>query len=533
MGERYDAVVVGGGHNGLTAAAYLARAGVRTLVLERRHVLGGAAVTEEIFPGFRFTVASYVVSLLRPEIIRELDLPGHGLEILPLDGTFTPLEGDYLWRVNDHGRTMREIRRWSRMDAEAYEEYGLLMAEMARFVKPVLSLIPPDPGRIDLREWGPLAAMARTFRKMTPRHQSTFISLMTMSSADFLRQWFETDPLIATVASSGIIGTMQGIRSPGTAYVLLHHYMGEIDGAFRAWGIPRGGTGGVSEAIASAARSFGAEVRCEAPVARIATRDGRATGVVLESGEEIAAGTVLSSVDVRRTFVDLMEPGSLDGGFMDEVRRFKYRGSSGKVNLALDGLPEFSCLPNSETTEHLRGAIAFSPSVDYMERAFDDAKYGRFSRRPFIDMVIPTMVDPSMAPPGKHVMSCFVQYAPYELAEGEEWDDARREAFGDAVVDTIAERVPNIRDLILHRQVLTPLDLERDLGLTEGNIFQGELSLEQLFWARPVPGWARFRTPVRNLWLCGSSAHPGGGIMGAPGRIAALELLRSKRRKAA
>jgi phytoene dehydrogenase-like protein len=530
---RYDAVVIGGGHNGLTAAAYLARAGLSVLVLERRHVLGGAAVTEEVFPGFRFSVASYVVSLLRPEIIRELHLPKHGLEILPLDGTFTPLDGDYLWRVNDHGRTMRELRRWSRTDAEAYEEYGLLMVEMARFVKPVLSMVPPDPGRLDPRQWRPLVRLAGRFRGLTERQQATFMQLMTMSAVDFLDQWFETDPLKATIASSGIIGTFQGIRSPGTAYVLLHHYMGEIDGSFRAWGIPRGGMGGVSNAIASAARSFGAEIRCEAPVARVLVRRERAAGVVLESGEEIVADAVLSSVDARRTFLELLEPGALDPGFEAGVRRFKFRGSSGKVNMALDGLPEFTCLPNSETGgEHLRGAVSFSPSVDYMERAYDDAKYGRFSRRPYIDMVIPTLVDPSMAPPGKHVMSCFVQWAPYHLAETPTAWDEQREAFGDAVVDTIAERAPNIRDLILHRQVLTPLDLEREFGLTEGNIFQGELSLEQLFFSRPVPGWARYRTPVRGLWLSGSAAHPGGGIMGAPGRLAAREVLRALRRRA-
>jgi phytoene dehydrogenase-like protein len=527
--ERYEAVVVGGGHNGLTAAAYLARAGVKTLVLERRHVLGGAAVTEEVFPGFRFSVASYVVSLLRPEIIRDLDLPRHGLEILPLDGTFTPLDDDHLWRVNDHGRTMREIRRWSRTDAEAYEEYGQLMVEMARFIKPVLSLVPPDPGRIDPREWIGVAGLARRFAALSQRQQATFIQLMTMSAADFLWQWFETDPLVATMAASGIIGTFQGIRSPGTAYVLLHHYMGEIDGSFRAWGIPRGGTGAVSEAIASAAREAGVDIRCSAPVGRIETREGRATGVVLESGEEIPAGAVLSSLDSTQTFLRLVEPGALDPEFEAALRRFKFRGSSGKVNLALDGLPEFTCLPNDGGTEHLRGAISFSPSVDYMERAYDDAKYGAFSRRPYIDMVIPTLVDPSMAPPGKHVMSCFVQYAPYRLGSERSWDD-EREAFGDAVVDTIAERAPNIRELILHRQVLTPLDVEREMGLTEGNIFQGELSLEQLFWARPAAGWARFRTPIRDLWLCGSAAHPGGGIMGAPGRLAALELLSSRRR---
>jgi phytoene dehydrogenase-like protein len=325
------------------------------------------------------------------------------------------------------------------------------------------------------------------------------------------------------MAASGIIGTFLGIRSPGTAYVLLHHYMGEIDGAFRAWGIPKGGTGGVSNAIASAARAAGAEIRTEAPVERIVTRSNRTTGVVLESGEEVAARAVFSSLDSRQTFLRLLEPGTLDAEFEADVQRYRYRGSSGKVNLALNGLPDFEVLPGPG--EHLRGAISFSPSVDYMERAYDDAKYGCFSRRPYIDMIIPTLVDPSMAPPGKHVMSCFVQYAPYELSEGT-WDE-QRDAFGDAVVDTIAERAPNIRDLILHRQILTPLDMERQFGLSEGNIFQGELSLEQLFFNRPVAGWARYRTPVKDLWLCGSATHPGGGIMGAPGRTAALEFLRT------
>jgi phytoene dehydrogenase-like protein len=325
------------------------------------------------------------------------------------------------------------------------------------------------------------------------------------------------------MSASGIIGTFQGVRSPGTAYVLLHHYMGEIDGAFRAWGIPRGGTGGISEAIASAARAAGVQIRTEAPVARIDVRDGRARGVVLESGEEIAAGTVLSSVDSHVTFLHLVEPSNLEASFLEEVRRYKFRGSSGKVNLALDGLPELACKPGRG--EWLRGAISFSPGVDYMERAYDDAKYGRFSSRPYIDCIIPTLVDPSMAPPGKHVMSCFVQYAPYHLSDGRTWDDAERDAFGETVISTLEERFPRIRDLILHRQVLTPLDIERITGLTEGNIFQGELSLEQLFFNRPVPGWARYRTPIKDLWMCGSATHPGGGIMGAPGRIAALELL--------
>jgi phytoene dehydrogenase-like protein len=530
VAQRYDAVVIGGGHNGLTAAAYLARAGRRVLVLERRHVLGGAAVTEEVFPGFRFSEFSYVVSLLRPEIIRELDLPAHGLEILPLDGTITPLDDDYLWRVNDHGKTIRELRRWSKSDAEAYEEYGKLMVDMARFIKPILSVVPPDPAKMNLFDWTPLVPLAKSFRDLPARLQSTFIQLMTMSATDFLRQWFETDPLIATMSASGIIGTFQGVQSPGTAYVLLHHYMGEIDGAFRAWGVPKGGTGGISEAIGRAAEAHGAEIRKEAPVARIAVRGGRATGVTLASGEEIDAGVVLSSLDANWTFLKLMEPGHLDDDFVREVKRYKYRGSSGKVNLALDGLPELACKPG--VGEWLRGAISFSPGVDHMERAYDDAKYGMFSSRPYIDMIIPTLVDPSMAPPGKHIVSCFVQYAPYHLADGKVWDDDMRERFGETVIDTLEERIPKIRDHILHKQFLTPLDIEEMTGLTEGNIFQGELSLEQLFFNRPVPGWARYRTPIKDLWICGSAAHPGGGIMGAPGRLAALEVLKESRRKA-
>jgi phytoene dehydrogenase-like protein len=536
----YDAIIIGGGHNGLVSAAYLARAGLKTLVLEQRHVLGGAAVTEEIFPGFRFSIFSYVVSLLRPEIIRDLQLPKHGLDILPLDGTFTPLRkgegpaaggGDYLWRVNDHGRTIRELRRWSALDAEAYEEYGQLMVEMARFIKPILAMTPPDPTSLDPRPLLPLAGLARRFQQLPERQQAVFVQLMTMSASDFLDQWFETNPLKATMAASGIIGTYQGVKSPGTAYVLLHHYMGEIDGAFRAWGIPKGGTGGVSNAIGNAALALGAEIRTEARVARILVADGRAAGVVLESGEEIRATSILSSLDSRRTFIDLLESGTLDPTFEEEVRRFKFRGSSGKVNLAVDRLPEFTCLP--QEGEHLRGAMSFSPSIDEMETAYDDAKYGRFSRRPYIDMIIPTLVDPTMAPPGKHVISCFVQYAPYKLAtEIGTWDD-QREAFGDAVIDRIAEFAPNIRDIILYRDVQTPLDIERTTGLSEGNIFQGELSLEQLFFNRPVPGYARFRTPVRDLWLCGSATHPGGGIMGANGRIAALEVLRARGRRAA
>jgi len=523
MASSYDAIVIGGGHNGLVSAAYLARAGKKVLVLERRHVLGGAAVTEEVFPGFRFSVCSYVVSLLRPEIIRELELPRHGLEILPLDGTFTPLpSGDFLWRMNDHARTRREIYRHSPMDAEAYDEYAKAMVDMARFVKPILSMVPPDPFSFDLPGFARLLELGQRFRRLPRLSQHRLLQLMTMSAADMLDQWFETDVLKATMSASGIIGTFLGVRSPGTAYVLLHHYMGEIDGAFRSWGFSRGGTGAISLAIAAAAREAGVEIRTEAPVERIKAKNGRATGVVLAGGEEVEATVVLSSADPNVTFLRLCEPGALGAEFLGEVRRYKFRGSSGKVNLALGALPDFTCRPGPGP--HLRGAISISPSVEYMERAYDDAKYGDFSRRPYVDIVIPSLTDPSVAPPGKHVLSCFVQYAPYRLREGT-WDE-KREAFGDTVIDTIAQYAPNLKKIILHRQVLTPLDLEREWSLTEGNIFQGELSLEQLFFLRPVPGWARYRTPLRNLYLCGSATHPGGGIMGAPGRIAALEVLR-------
>jgi phytoene dehydrogenase-like protein len=519
---KYDAIVIGGGHNGLTAAAYLARAGRKVVVLERRHVLGGAAVTEEVFPGFKFSVCSYVVSLLRPEIIRDLDLPRHGLEILPLDGTFTPMpNGDYLWRVNDHARTRREIARHSKIDAEAYDEYGKAMVEMARFVKPILNMTPPDPTSLNPRDLMKLLFLGRRFRALPDLDRYNQLQLMTMSAVDFLDQWFETDVLKATMSASGIIGTFLGVRSPGTAYVLLHHYMGEIDGAFRSWGFARGGTGAISNAIASAAREAGVEIRTEAPVARISIRAGKADGVVLANGDDLRADMVLSSVDPNLTFLRFIERKELPDDFVEDVQRYKFRGSSGKVNLALDALPEFRSFPGNGP--HLRGAISISPSVDYMERAYDQAKYGEYSRRPYVDMVIPTLTDPSVAPPGKHILSCFVQYAPYHLASGS-WD-TRREEFGDTVIDTLAEHAPNIRDIILHRQVLTPLDIEREFGLTEGNIFQGELTLEQLFFARPVPGWAQYTTPVRNLWMCGSATHPGGGIMGAPGRNAALKIL--------
>jgi phytoene dehydrogenase-like protein len=523
---KYDAIIVGAGHNGLVTAAYLAKAGRRVLVVEKRPVIGGAAVTEEVYPGFKFSVCSYVVSLFRPHIIRELELTKHGMQLIPLECSFTPhRDGAGLVRWPDANRTRREVSRFSRKDAEIYSEFALAMSKMALFAKRVIDAPPPEVGSIRPGELTKLSRMVGHLRALGPDMMELHAQLLTMSAVDFLKMWFESDALLAPMSCSGIIGTFLGVRSPGTAYVLLHHYMGEIDGAFRSWGFSKGGTGGVSQAIANAAESHGATIRTGANVASVVIKNGRAKGVVLESGEEIDAKVVISNADPRRTFLTLVGESHFDPSFVSHVQRYKYRGSSGKVNLALDSLPDFTCRPGDGV--HMRGDIAIAPSVDYLERAYDDAKYGAFSTRPYLNIVIPSLVDPSVAPPGKHVMSIFVQYAPYHLKEGADAWPKRREAFGDTVVDTLSEYCPGLKDAILHRQVLTPWDLEHEMGLTEGNIFQGELSLEQLLFLRPVEGWSRYRTPIRNLWLCGSGAHPGGGIMGAPGELCAKSLLKT------
>ena len=504
-------------------AAYLGRAGKKVLVLERRHLVGGAAVTEEVFPGFKFTVCSYVCSLLRPEIIRDLNLPAHGYQIIPVESTLTPLEdGRYLYRGADPEENRREISKFSKRDAELYPEFGRLMVKIARFVKPQLSMTPPDLASMSPANLRRMFALRRQFKDADVETLYTFARLMTMSSADYLDEWFETDALKGTMCASGIIGTFLGPRSPGTAYVLIHHYMGEVDGAFRAWGFVKGGMGMVSESIASAARSYGVDIRVNAEVRQILVQDGRAVGVELATGERFFAKVVASGADPRRTFLRMLDRSLLPTDFVRGIEAYNIEGSSAKVNLALKEVPNFTCMPGEGA--HLQGAISISPSVEYIERAYDDAKYGDFSRHPYLDVMVPSRIDPALAPPGMHIMSIFVQYAPYHLRTGT-WDE-KREALGDAVVDTLAQFAPNLPGAIVGRQVLTPLDLERTIGLTEGNIFHGELTPNQLFFLRPVPGWAQYRTPVRNLYLCGSGTHPGGGVMGAPGYNAAREILR-------
>ena len=526
--SRYDVAIIGGGHNGLVCAAYLARAGLRTVVLERRHLLGGAAVTEEPWPGFRVSTASYVVSLLEPKIVRDLGLRRHGYEVYPLDPAyFTPFpDGRSLLMWDEPRRAAAEIAKLSERDGRAFLEYSRDLDELAAFVRPLLLRAPvriPPSSLEDLREalflGGHLLRHRRALAKV--------VDLMTMSVADFLDRYF-TDPAVkGALSPGGVIGMWGGPMSPGSAYVLLHHRMGEVQGMRGAWGFVRGGMGALSEAIASAARERGVDIRCESPVARIQTRGGRAGAVLLEDGTEIRARAVASSIHPRTTFLDLVGRERLPGDLVKEIERFRTRGSSAKVNLALSELPDFTAMPGRELGPQ-HPEFILSPSIEYVERAWDDCKHGRPSERPMLDCVIPTTKDPTLAPDGRHVLTAFVQYAPPRLADGRAWAD-EREALGDRVVRTIGEYAPNVPEAVVHREVLTPQDLEERFGLLGGNIFQGEMSLDQLYSLRPAPQAGAYRTPVRGLYLCGSGSHPGGGVMGAPGHNAARIIARDLR----
>lgn len=526
----YDAVIIGGGHNGLVTSAYLAEKNLRTLVLEQRPFVGGAAVTEETWPGYKVSTYAYVLSLLRREIIHDLNLKKHGLIVYPQDPIyFQPYpDGRHLMIFNDYAKTREQIAKFSKRDAEVFEEYESTLNRLAEFIEPLMMTTPPDPTSSKLSDlWG-LLKMAKLARGLK-KHLYDEVEILVTSAKDFLDSWFESDELKALLCGQAVIGTLAGPRTPGTAYVLFHHVMGEIDGMRGCWGVVRGGMGQVSESIASAARERGVEIRCEAPVERILVRNGRATGVVLKGGEEVQARRVISAIDPKNTFLRLMDPkADLPDDFRRQIERFRIEGSSIKVNYALGELPDFTVLPGKKPGPQHSSTIDICPSLDYMERAYDEAKYGHWSSEPFIEAVIPTVYDDSIAPPGKHIMSVFAQFAPYELKEGT-WD-TEKEKFGDRVTEIITRHAPNFKNAVEHRQVVSPLDMERDFSLTRGNIFQGEMGLDQLFFMRPVPGYANYRTPVRALYMCGACTHPGGGVMGAPGYNAAREILIDVRR---
>lgn len=533
----HDCIIIGAGHNGLTAAAYLARAGRKVLVLERRDVVGGAAITGELAPGYRVSTASYLMSLLLPEVERDLELARHGYRILPRDpSSFTPLEdGRYLMMGPGEGLNRREIAKFSARDAEAYPRYEALLNRIADCLEPVLEQTPPDllplprswraRGLFDrLRHWRRGHALYRALARLGEDLPAA-MEILTGAARPILDRWFESEALKATLATDAIIGTFQPVSAPGTAYVLLHHVMGRAGGARGVWGYVEGGMGALTQALARSAQAAGAEVRTGAAVAQIEVAGGRAVAVQLASGERLPARAIASSADAHVTFETLLEARHLPAAFREAVARIDYSSASLKINLALRELPDFTCCPGRDPGPQHRGTLHIgSASLNDLERAYDDAKYGRPSARPVIELTLPSALDRTLAPPGHHVACLFVQYAPYRLAAGH-WDSLK-EGFADRCIAEIGRLAPNFPGAVLHRQVLSPLDLERTFGLTGGNIFQGAMPLHQLFSMRPVPGWSDYRTPVRGLYLCGAAAHPGGGVMAAAGRNAAREILR-------
>ena len=527
--NKYDAIVIGAGHNGLTNAAYLAKSGLKVLVLEKNEYIGGAAVSRELHDGWTYSNCSYVCSLLRPEIYRDLNLQKHGLQVLAYGGsvTFTK-DGNIFGGYSDPDLARREIGRFSKKDADAYVRFGRDVSKQCRFIKPMLLRTPPDPTSFRPKD---LEELLYLFKRMYGLGEQTMydtIRFYTMSAAEYLEEYFESDIVKAALSGSGIIGSALGPYSPGTAYVLLHHYMGEVDGSIGSWGFARGGMGAVSKALAGALQEYDGEILTNAEVTQIQVKNGKTTGVVLANGDEYYAKNVVSNLDARRTYQDLFDPQDLNKKLLKQVDNFKFNGSSGKLNIALDGLPEFPAMGKNNPLMY--ADMHFIDSLERIERAYDDWKNGRWSQDPYCDTLIPTLTDPTMAPPGKHYMSVFVQYAPPKLATGE-WTDKDREGFGKTVIDQIGEYSPNFKDLIVHAEIRTPQDIEDEVGLTEGNIFQGELTMDQMFFNRPFPGYAQFRGPVKGFYMCGSSTHPGGGVMAAPGANAAREMLFDLKRK--
>ncbi len=521
--KKYDAIVIGAGHNGLCNAAYLAKAGLDVLVLERNPYIGGATVSRELHTGWKYSNCSYVCSLLRPEITRDLELPRHGLQVIPYEGgvSFTR-GGDYFGNYGDHERQYREMARHSVRDANAYDRFSANVMRQTRLIRKYLMTTPPDPTSFKPRDIKGLLELAESFTDMGNEGLLDTLRFWTMSIGDYLDEYFETDLIKAHMAGSGIIGTALGVYSPGTAYVLLHHYMGDVDGSVGAWGFARGGMGAVADALASSLKSFGGEIVCDADVHRVIVKGGRAVGVALADGTEYQADTVVSNLDPKRTFLECFDASDLPADVVHRAKNFKIRGSSGKLNIALDGLPTFPALPKS--SKLMVSDMHASESLFELERAYDDWKAGTWSQDPYFDMLIPTQVDPTMAAPGKHMMTVFVQYCPSTLADGP-WTPEKRDAFGKTVLDKLARYSPDFKDLVLDVEIRTPNEIDNEVGLTEGNIFQGELTFDQLLFNRPFPGYAQYRGPVQGMYMCGSGTHPGGGVMAAPGANAAREIL--------
>ncbi len=534
--KAYDVIVIGGGHNGLVTAAYLAKAGKSVCVLERRHVLGGCATTENLWPGYKVSTAAYVISLFLPKIIQDLKLKEYGLNILPRNpSSFTPLaDNRYLLLGPDEHANQKEIAKFSRKDAEAYAEYNALLESVAETIEPVLSRPAPDPLPLPkdfrslsfgkkLGDAGKLWALYKAMKELGTDLPEA-IELLTGAARPILDRWFESETLKSTLATDAIIGAFASISAPGTAYVLLHHVMGEAGGARGVWGYVQGGMGGLADALEAACKDLKVDIVREAEVKRILVDNNQAKGVELADGRHFEARSVASSVDAHLTFEKFLDPEMLPSDFQEAVSRIDYSSASVKVNVALAEAPEFTCLPGKGIGPQHQGTIHVSPTMDYIERAYDDAKYGQPSRSPILEITLPSSVDTTISPEGKHVMSMFVQYGPYQLAENN-WDDIK-EDFGDRCIELLAELAPNVPNAIEHRQVLSPLDMERIYGITGGNIMQGAMHLHQLYMMRPVAGWADHRTPIDGLYLCGAASHPGGGVMGACGKNAAEQILR-------
>jgi phytoene dehydrogenase-like protein len=529
MAQVYDLIIVGGGHNALVTAAYVARSGAKVLVLERREVLGGACVTEELWPGFKVSTAAYVNSLLRPEIIRDLKLKRYGFQMLPRDpSSFTPFPDDRSLLLGPNkAQTRSEVAKFSAKDAEALPKYERMLERVAAFLEPTLTQTPPNPWSFRPRNLFKLARLGMSFARLGTDGQKA-VEILTGAARPILDRWFESEQLKVTLATDAIIGAMASPSMPGTAYVLFHHVMGECDGVRGVWGYVRGGMGGISNAIAAAARERGAQIRTNAEVTQILVKSGEAVGVVLRDGTEIRGRRVASGADAHVTFLKLLGGRDLPDDFLAAVRSIDYSSASLKINVSLSELPDFKAMPGTEPGPQHHGTIHISPTMDYIERAYDNAKYGCPSEYPIIEATIPSVLDDTLAPPGKHVMSMFTQYFPYKLAPGLSLQE-EKEKYAERCFDLMNEYAPNFRRSVIGRQVLSPADLERRFALTGGNIMQGAMTLSSLGFMRPVPGYADYRTPIRGLYLCGAATHPGGGVMGACGYNAAREILRDMR----